>query len=200
MKKINTLLILVILMASVSFLNAATIRSYFQKLVLDTGAMPGNPTDNNPIASYKLTADIVETTGEVLSTETNVPTTITVKRTGNGTSVPYYVAAYLNMSGFATQWVVGQTIHFVCTYIPTGASVSWDYVIASGTTAIQITSPTITVPPSSSSPNPALATTPVPADGATDVAKNIHQISWTYTHDAAYADPTGYKVYFWHRF
>lgn len=196
MKKINALLILVILIASVSFLNAATARVYMQKVVLDTGAMPGNPTDNNPIAGYKLTADVVETTGEVLSTDINVSTTITVKRTGNGTSVPYYVVAYLNLAGFSTQWVAGQTIHFVCTHIPTGASVSWDYVIASGTNAILINSPTITVPPSSSSPNPALATTPVPADGATDVAKNIHQISWTYTHDAAYADPTGYKVYF----
>jgi len=196
MKKINALLILVILIASVSFLNAATARVYMQKVVLDTGAMPGSPTDNNPIASYKLTADVVETTGEVLSTDTNVSTTITVKRTGNGTSVPYYVVAYLNLAGFSTQWVAGQTIHFVCTHIPTGASVSWDYVIASGTTAILINSPTITVPPSSSSPNPALATTPVPADGATDVAKALNQISWTYTHDAAYTDPTGYKVYF----
>ncbi len=44
--------------------------------------------------------------------------------------------------------------------------------------------------------NPNLATTPIPANEATNVSISTSQISWTYAHDALYTDPTGFKVYF----
>ena len=137
MKKLLILSVLFTLLFSVA-LFAGTPRGYFNKIALEQGDILDIVTNTGTThcPEYILTADILETPGEVLSTETHVTGTIRIAKTGNGTTVPYYAIAYLQLGSFDTQWVAGNTIRMTVTHIATNEVATWDIVIPAGTTTI----------------------------------------------------------------
>lgn len=150
MKKIALLTVLLTLVASVA-LFAGTPRIYSQKVVLESGEIldlvANTGATHNP--DYIVRAQIVET-GETLGTDLGtVPGSIRICKTGNGTAVPYFVAMFLQLGTFPTQWVAGQTISMTVTYIPTGEVATWTKVIDPGTTTMLYTGAgqEIVVPP-----------------------------------------------------
>ena len=154
MKKI-TLLSIVFTFVLVAFLSAGTARGYYQKIVLEEGDILSIITNTGATnaADYILEADILETPGEVLSTQTHPFTTIRVAKTGNGTTVPYYAIAFIQFASFATQWMAGNTIQFTITYVPTMEVGTWNFVIPDQlTSVINITDPPVVVPPAPAGP------------------------------------------------
>jgi hypothetical protein len=154
MKKI-TLLSIIFTFVLVAFLSAGTARGYYQKIVLEEGDILSIITNTGATnaADYILEADILETPGEVLSTQTHPFTTIRVAKTGNGTTVPYYAIAFIQFASFATQWMAGNTIQFTITYVPTMEVGTWNFVIPDQlTSVINITDPPVVVPPAPAGP------------------------------------------------
>lgn len=86
-------------------------------------------------------------TGETLGNDLVTPTYIRIYRAGNGTSVPYYTATYVQLGTFPTQWEVGQTLAMFVLYIPTGQIATWNLVIPGGISTINIQDPAQTIPP-----------------------------------------------------
>jgi hypothetical protein len=141
MKKTLLLTTIFLLLMTVS-LFAGTTKVYGNKCTLDTGEMANvDNVGNTTNANYIVTADILETVGEVVTTQDPAPgeliyknaTQIRIFKAGNGTSTPYYTASYLNAGCFPTQWLNGNTIRMTVTYIPTGETVAWETPIVSGT-------------------------------------------------------------------
>lgn len=141
MKKIALLSVLFILITSVA-LYAGTPRSYVQKLVWAEGDIL-DVVQNTGIThneNFVVTADIVETPGEVLGTNLGTPiSSIRICKTGNGTNVPFMAAIFLQLGTFTTQWEVGQTINMSVTYVPTGVEATWSVEIPTGTTTLLYT-------------------------------------------------------------
>lgn len=104
--------------------------------------------------------------------------------------------AYVNLQVFAA-WSNGNVLHYKVTDNVHGGIVvnSNDANCTISNATFKVTTPMIINWPSTD-PNPALATNPVPENHATNVAISTATIGWTYTHDAAYSDPNGYRVYF----
>jgi hypothetical protein len=82
---------------------------------------------------------------------TNLGTPVTslyVRKLGNGGTVPYYVAIFVQLGTFPTQWVAGNTLQLVATHIATGeVSVPWNITIPAGTGLINLLDPVMIVPP-----------------------------------------------------
>jgi len=147
MKKSLFLIVLAIL---VTALFAGTPRTYLQKCVLDDGSMPdvqNTGTTHNP--NYILRAKNL-TTLEELGTDLGSPTTtIRIFKSGNGTNVPFYCGAYLQLGTFPTQWVSGEVIQFTVTHIPTSEVGTWNWTIPAGGTGVNILDPAGVIPPAS---------------------------------------------------
>lgn len=144
MKKILLLSLFICLVLTVFATNP---RVYMQKVTLGDGTMPGNPTDTNPIPNYIYAVYNSADPATIIATNTaSNPANICLKRIGNGTTIPYYVAAYVNQSLFPTVWAVGSILTCTVTYIPTGQTASWTKVVPSGSTITDLDPPVI-VPP-----------------------------------------------------
>jgi len=150
MKKL-VILSMLLLLVTVAF---AAPRSYFQKVVagdpgVDILTLVTSTLTSYTAPNYTVTADIVETAGEVLSTGVTVTTSLRLNKTGNGTTVPYYAVVFVQLSTFPTPFVNGQTLRIVVTKtdVAGNPSTTWDQVIPTGTAAINITTPTQNIPP-----------------------------------------------------
>lgn len=150
------IIVALIFIAMVTFVFAGTPRVYIQKLTLDDNSMPAITNPGTETSSdYILTADIIETPGEVVTTQNPAPdgytykdaTQLKVFRSGNGTSVPYYSATFLQLGTFNTQWLPGNTIDMTVTHIASGETANWTFVIPEGTNVINIQEPTQVIPP-----------------------------------------------------
>jgi len=141
MKKIALLSVLFILVTSVA-LYAGTPRSYVQKLVWAEGDIL-DVVQNTGIThneNFVVTADIVETPGEVMGSSLGTHEgSIRICKTGNGTVVPYFAAIFLQLGTFETQWLAGQTLSMSVTYVPTGEVATWTKVIDPGTVTMLYT-------------------------------------------------------------
>ena len=137
MNKKLTLIVLLLLMCALSF--AGNPRTYTQKVVagdpsVDIYNIVTN-TSSGTCPLYIIWADILETQGEILTTEPGNPggrisVPITTLRINRLSTV---VVTILQLGTFPTPWAVGQTIQMTVTYIPTGESTSWTKVIPPGT-------------------------------------------------------------------
>jgi PKD repeat protein len=177
--KTKLLLLFIFGFAAINLLLAGTPRGYVQKCVLDNGEMPpvnNTGTTSNP--DYIVRATILET-GETLGTDLGSPTpTIRIFKSGNGTSVPFYTATWVNLGGFPTQWQAGQTLRMYVQYIPTAQEATWDIIIPAGTTTINIQNPAQVIPPYTASLIPS---NPSPADGSLVqiLAGDTVNLSWS---------------------
>ena len=147
-------LLIIILILSISVLSfAGTPRVYSQ------GVIAGDPSVNiydlvtntsgatSPL--YIIWADIVETPGEILTTEPGnpegrisvTPTTLSINRLAT------IVITRLELGTFPTQWLAGQTMRMTVTYVPTAQTTTWDYTIPTGTSPITVLTPPQIVPP-----------------------------------------------------
>ncbi len=150
----RSLLLLFFCLLLIAVLQAAgTPRAYYQKVVsptVDILTLVSSTVTSSTASNYTVTADIVETTGEVLSTATGTATSsLRLYKAGNGTTTPYYAAVFCQLGTFTTAWHAGQTLRITVTMtnIIPNQSTSWDYVIPTGTAQITITSPTQNIPP-----------------------------------------------------
>jgi len=142
------LLLLTVFICIAIAMFAATPRVYMQKVTLTDGSMPGSPADANPIPGYNLSVFISTDPGVVYQTVgASNPANICLKRTGNGTTIPYYVVAYLNQSIFTVNWPIGATLDMTVTYIATGETAHWTKVVPAGTSAMLDTVDPILVGP-----------------------------------------------------
>lgn len=138
MNKKLSLIVLLLLMAALSFAIGNS-RVYTQKVVagdpsVDIYDIVTN-TSSGTCPLYIIWADILETEGEILTTEPGNPegrisVPITTLRINRLSTV---VVTVLQLGTFPTPWAVGQTIQMTVTYIPTGESTSWTKVIPPGT-------------------------------------------------------------------
>ena len=151
MNKKLTLIVLLLLMCALSF--AGNPRTYTQKVVagdpsVDIYNIVTN-TSSGTCPLYIIWADILETEGEILTTEPGNPggrisvpiTTLRINRLGTA------VVTILQLGTFPTPWAVAQTIQMTVTYIPTSETTSWTYVIPEGSGPISETSNAQIVPP-----------------------------------------------------
>ena len=138
-------------MAALSY--AGDSRVYTQKVVagdpsVDIYNIVTN-TSSSTCPLYIIWADILETPGEILTTEPGNPegrisvpiTTLRINR------LSYHVVTILQLGTFPTEWQPGQTIQMTVIYIPTGESTSWTKVIPEGYTSITELSIAQIVPP-----------------------------------------------------
>jgi len=123
-----------------------TTRSFNQKLGFASGDITEviTNTSSSHAPNYLVTADILQTTGEVVSTATHNATQIRIYRAG--TPGNYAVLLFLQFAAFTTQWYAGNTIRFYVEYTPTLEFVTWDYVIPTGTGSISIQNPVVIIP------------------------------------------------------
>jgi len=151
MNKKLTLIVIILLMAALSY--AGDSRVYTQKVVagdpsVDIYDIVTN-TSSGTCPLYIIWADILETPGEILTTEPGNPegrisvpiTTLRINR------LSYHVVTILQLGTFPTPWASGQTIQMTVIYIPTGESTSWTKVIPEGYTSITELSIAQIVPP-----------------------------------------------------
>lgn len=187
MKKV--LLLTLVFIAAVTLMFAGTPRAYLQKCTLDTGmeadvTNTGNTTNPN----YIVTADILETPGEMVTTQNPAPdgyiykdaTQIRINR--SGTNPNFYTATFLQLGTFPTQWAAGQTVVMTVTHIPTGQMATWNLTIPAGTTVINIQNPAQIIPPASvpADDYQLTVTSNVPGMIATGAAAAIGQATpWT---------------------
>lgn len=152
MKKLVILSMLLLLMTVSVF--AGTSRSYIQKVVaadpaVDILTLVTSTLSTYTAPNYTVRAWIVARPGEVLQTGVAPTTTLRLNKTGNGTTVPYYACTNLQLGSFATQWVAGDVMHIEVS--KTNESpvqvLSWEYTIPTGTTVINVSSPTQNIPP-----------------------------------------------------
>ena len=151
MNKKLSLTLLILLMAALLF--AGDPRVYTQKVVagdpsVDIYNIVTN-TSSGTCPLYIIWADILETPGEILTTEPGNPegrisVPITTLRINRLSTV---VVTVLQLGTFPTPWAVGQTIQMTVTYIPTGESTSWTKVIPEGSNSITELSIAQIVPP-----------------------------------------------------
>ncbi|HNX03618.1 MAG TPA: T9SS type A sorting domain-containing protein [Candidatus Cloacimonas sp.] len=188
MKKLIILSVLAVLVCTIFATNP---RVYMQKVTLDDGSMPGNPADTNPIPNYIYEIyNSAEPTNVVATNTSTNPPNICLKKTGNGTTVPYYVVAYVNQSQFNNVWPIGSTLYCKVIYVPTGEFVTWTREVPSGSTILDTTIPYI-VPPYSA-PSYTLTVTSTP-DGKPIYKDNVDTGQVTpYTFDPGEAGT--YKV------
>lgn len=144
--------ILLAFVLALSIIYGGTPRALTQKIcctapfqILDYVTNTGTTTSSN----YIVRADILETTGEEVGTDLGTTAAnLRLFKAGNGTTVPYYAAISVQLGQFATQWGSGNTLRFIVTYIPTNeVSAAWDIVIPTGSSAVSILDPVMTVPP-----------------------------------------------------
>jgi hypothetical protein len=135
MKKVaNTLLILCL---AFSAWTMTIPRVYFQKVVLANGKLPRLTTEKKLSAKeYIFTADILETNGDVLSTERNPVNTVTFKYVGDGKNLEKTAIVSVQLGNFQNQWKAGQTLHLVLTHRATKKKLVWDIYIPEGTATI----------------------------------------------------------------
>jgi hypothetical protein len=134
MKKIIVLICIVLAVAGV---NAVNLRSYIQQVVTDDGSnLPNVENDSHSTApDYVYTVYITSRPKEILSTDSATATLyspsnyIRVHRLGNGTTIPYFTLANLQLAAFSTPWAAGDTVRCSIKYIPTGVITIWDLVI-----------------------------------------------------------------------
>jgi len=144
MKKV--LILVVFALIIVLSLSAGVPRTYLQKCLLNNGAMPDvQNTGTTHNANYILRATNM-TTNETLGTDLGTPTT-TIRIFKAGVAPNQYTGAYLQLGTFPTQWVVGDVIHFVVTYVPTMEVGTWDFTIPTGGAGINILDPAVVIPP-----------------------------------------------------
>jgi hypothetical protein len=140
MKKILVLTIIFTIALSAGLFGQA--RNWYQKIVLTP---PGDifdyvtNTGTTHSANYRLEADILETTGEVISTDTFAAPYMRIVKLGTGASA--WAAAYLNLSNFPTPWAAGQTLRLTITYLATSEVASHDVVIPAGTNNVLLNQP-----------------------------------------------------------
>jgi len=165
-----------------------------QKVVLDNGDLPGNPVDTNPIPNYVYSVYNSADPTNVIATDTaSNPANVCLKRIGNGTTIPYYVAAYLNQSLFNNNWPIGSTLYCTVTYTPTMESVSWTREVPAGSSILDTTD-WIIVPPASVVPDTyqLTVTANVPGMIATGAAAAVGQATpWISAQVADVADLVG---------
>jgi len=149
MKKV---LFLAILIITVSVLFAGTPRNVIQKVVCQDqdilSIVTNTGTTHN--ADYRIRVWMTERPSEILDTAppiSTIPGNLRLAKVGNGASTPYYAAITLQIGAFATQWSVGNHLHYEVTYLPTSQSASWELTLPSGTSSIIITDPAQVVPP-----------------------------------------------------
>lgn len=148
MKKllISTLFILCI----ATLLFGQTPRVYYQKIVLpdsmDILDIVTNPTPTH-CPAYRVMAFIVQNPMEIISTDTHPTSQIRINRLGNGTSVPYYAAAFVQLAAFPTQWIAGEILHVEVTYLQNQETTFWEFTIMAGTAQMIINDPVQIVPP-----------------------------------------------------
>jgi len=141
MKKILVLTIIFTIALSAGLFGQAA-RNWYQKIVLTP---PGDifdyvtNTGTTHSANYRLEADILETTGEVISTDTFAAPYMRIVKLGTGASA--WAAAYLNLSNFPTPWAAGQTLRLTITYLATSEVASHDVVIPAGTNNVLLNQP-----------------------------------------------------------
>jgi len=169
MKKILILSILSVLTLAVFAVNP---RVYMQKVTLDDGSLPGEPIAVNvPLPDYIYEIYNSEYPTNIIATNTSTnPPNICLKKTGNGTTQPYMIVAYVNQSQFANNWPIGSTLYCKVIYIPTGEFVTWTRVVPSGSTILD-TSTAFIVPPYSA-PSYTLTVTSTP-DGKPIYKDNV---------------------------
>jgi len=151
MNKKLSLTVIILLIAVLSF--AGTSRVYTQKVVAGDPSVNIYDIVTNTSSStcplYIIWADILETPGEILTTEPGNPggrisvpiTTLRINRLST------HVVTSLQLGTFPTQWEVGQTMQMTFTYIPTGESTSWTKVIPESGAAITDLTNAQIVPP-----------------------------------------------------
>lgn len=201
MKK--ALLFTLVFIAAVTIAFAGTPRPYLQKCALDTGLeAPVTNVGNTTSPDYILTADILETPGEMVTSQNPAPdgytyqdaTQIRIYRAGSGGN--FYTATFLQLGTFATQWMAGQTVQMSVTHVATAETATWSIVIPAGTTVINIQTPQV-IPPATvatatytvnMSTNPVGYITPTMLGPTTDVTT----LYGTYTPDPMPAPATGY--------
>lgn len=131
----------------------------FGQRVYTQGVIAGDPNQNiynivtNTSSStcplYIIDADILETPGEILTTEagnpngkiSTGPNQLRINRLST------YVVTVLQLAQFPTPFVVGQTVQMTVKYIPTQETTSWTITIPSGTSGITYLTPPQIVPP-----------------------------------------------------
>lgn len=120
-------------------------RSFIQVLTFDNGPIEEVIT-NSPKSTadgYTVTADILSTPGEVLSTELGRATQIRIYNLGNDKK---YVMLFVQLGWFPTQWLAGDVLRIRVTLDKTGEFKEWDYKITSGTTTITNPLPNVVIP------------------------------------------------------
>lgn len=186
-------------------LHAGTFRNYFQKVVaadpsIDILTLVTSTLTSYMAPNYVVHAWMLERPGEVLGTDLGTATTgITLRRTGNGTTVPYYAIVLVQIGLFPTPWVAGNTLHIHVTKTNESPvqTTEWDQLIPTGTSIINITDPVKEIPPFLFTYfNPQPADTPTPLSDATDISQSLSEISWNYTHSIFYTDPDHFQVLF----
>ncbi len=200
MKKILVLSLFLLLLVVSSYATGNP-RTYYQKVVAQNGidirTLVTN-SGNTSYSNYRIQADILETTGEGLDTNTDSYNNIRLTKLGDAPDD--YVAVFVQLSTFTTPWAEGQTLRITVTKTDEfpEQTTQWDYVIPAGTTTINILEPAQEVPPlgTSVNPKPYMANSPNPPNFATGVPISSSSLSWTYTSSPDYTDPTGYKVYY----
>lgn len=123
-------LILALIFTIALFAYAATTKPYTQEVRLDTEALPdvtNGATATSPL--YTVSAYNTANPLEIISTTTHAPAQIRMARIGNGTTVPYFVAVYIQLANFSRQWNALETIHFIVTHIASGEVATWDWII-----------------------------------------------------------------------
>jgi len=145
MKKI-VILSMLLLIFTVAAFAAGTARTYTQKVVaadpgVDILTLVTGTATTYTAPNYTVTADVVETPGEVLQTGIAPTSTLKLYKSGNGTTVPYFAAVVLQLGSFTTQWVAAQTVRIVVTKtdVAGNPSTTWDLIIPPTTTVINYT-------------------------------------------------------------
>ncbi|HNW99739.1 MAG TPA: T9SS type A sorting domain-containing protein [Candidatus Cloacimonadota bacterium] len=190
MKRIGLLSIFLLLITFSAFAQA---RAYYQKveaqdgsdilsLVTGTGASYTAP-------NYTIMAMILEVPTEYLVTGITPTTSLRLVKVGNGSTVPYYAAVYVQLGSFPTQWVAGETLHIMVTKTDVAPvqTVSWDYVIPAGTSTINILDPVQYIPPLGTE-NQAV----ISSFGATPTAQMFVNLEWS---SEIESNLIGYNIY-----
>jgi len=151
MKKTLIISLLAILFCATS-LFAGTARSLYQKIdcVAPNSILDYVTNTTGSDNAYHITADILETDGELMGTALGTPaTSLYIRKLGLGNeAVPYYVAIFVQLGTFPTQWYPGDTLRLTVTHIATGeVSDPWDITIPTGTGLVNLVSTTMPVPP-----------------------------------------------------
>ncbi len=146
MKRLWLFLLLAVLLVPV-FANMIP-RVYVQKVLLEDGTNPPITVIQDTSApEYNIRAWIKERPEEMMDTDSLRANHLSITQVGDAEKFPITVVVKLNLGNFKSDWVAGETLHFVLTHKESKQVKEWDVVIPEGTALIKMLDEPLIIPP-----------------------------------------------------